>query len=95
MSVAERGGEERRQKGSIRMKYVNLATAITICVVNVVLASFPLIGLMVLPSLMASLGWASSALRGLPYSSRAEIALPVEGLSAKREKAVPLLHPSA
>jgi hypothetical protein len=47
------------------MKYLNLAAALIFCVVNVVLVSVPLVGLLVLPSLLGSVGWASSALQAL------------------------------
>jgi hypothetical protein len=56
------------------MKYLNLAAALTICVVNVVLVSVPLAGLMALPSLLASVGWASRALQALAIDEGRRVA---------------------
>jgi hypothetical protein len=66
--------QSRRQKGFTRMKYLNLAAALTICVVNVLLVSVPLAGLMALPSLLASVGWASRALQALPIDGGRRVA---------------------
>jgi hypothetical protein len=63
------------------MKYLNLTVALIVCIVNVGLVSVPLAGLMVLPSLLASVGWASRALQAalpLPDGRRKGGALPLD-----------------
>jgi hypothetical protein len=69
MSVAKSASER-----LARMKYLNLAAALTICVVNLLLVSVPLAGLMALPSLIASVSWASRALQALPIDGGRRVA---------------------
>lgn len=42
--------------------FLNLALALLCCAVNLTLLAVPLVGLLVLPSLLGAVSWASSAL---------------------------------